>query len=456
MPTVLRTSGPHPDAPEHVAEVDLHRALADPEAPADLLVRETPGHQPQHLELPRAQRRAAGARRPPVGQQRPRDPRVERRLAAPPPADAARTSRRLAVLEEVADGAGGERLAHPVAVRERGEHHDRASDLLGEQPPGGLDAVQHRASTGPSGRRRAAAPRPARPPARRPRLADDADAAGRRSSAARPARTRAWSSTSSTPDRPGRACHRCMVGTSSRQPLPRRAPERTRSVGTAADADVGQQPHPEVSLGRLGQDRGGVEARPVVRSTSSTSGRALRPAGDRDAAGLGVPRRRCGGTPGRPGTPARSAAGGSSTASAPVERHLDVRASAAARRGRASASARPADAQRGRVDVDQQRPQPADARAHACRRRCRSSAASRGVVAGARPGRRRRRREGARRELLDRAVVQRGRRSAAAPRPRRPPPGASQRLALGLRAAHARDQRPGQRGLRDQRGAAGC
>src|SRR4051812_5286580 len=68
------------DPPEDVAEVDLDGALGDAQPAADLLVGQSLCHEQQHLALARAEVRTRGV--PPPGEQRPGDPRIQRRVAA--------------------------------------------------------------------------------------------------------------------------------------------------------------------------------------------------------------------------------------------------------------------------------------------------------------------------------------------------------------------------------------
>ena len=109
---------------EDAREVRLDGLLADVQAAGDELVRQALDHQGQHLALARRQI-ARGVRAHGRRQQGARGARVQRRLAAGGRADAALELRRRRVLQEVADGAGVERLQDARAVGERGEDHDR-------------------------------------------------------------------------------------------------------------------------------------------------------------------------------------------------------------------------------------------------------------------------------------------------------------------------------------------
>src|SRR6478609_2507211 len=112
-----------PDLTEDVAQVHLDRALADAEGARDLLVRQAARDVGEHLALTVAERRAGPA---PIGrwQQRARHAGVERGVPGRRRPHRVEDVTRLAVLEQVADGAGLDGVAHPIGLRERREHDD--------------------------------------------------------------------------------------------------------------------------------------------------------------------------------------------------------------------------------------------------------------------------------------------------------------------------------------------
>ena len=143
----------------------------------------------------------------------------------------------LAVLEQVALGAGLERVEDPALLGERGEHQDVRLRVRGQHGRRWRRRRRCRASTGPSARRRAAARRPAGPPPRRPAASPTTTRSAVVESRARsPPRTIAWSSTRSTEitGAPASASRRSpgiiRPGPRSRRGCPGPGAERTDSV----------------------------------------------------------------------------------------------------------------------------------------------------------------------------------------------------------------------------------
>src|SRR5262249_22545071 len=120
----LRPIG-HTDPLEQVREMALDGLLADTEPASDLLVRLAVDHQPKDVALPRREVATAGWGVVTGGlQEDGGGPGRERRLASGGRADRGMELARLRVLQEVADGAGVQRVDDPVTVAERREDHD--------------------------------------------------------------------------------------------------------------------------------------------------------------------------------------------------------------------------------------------------------------------------------------------------------------------------------------------
>ena len=95
----------------------------------------------------RGLRSAAGAvpaARDGVGSRAPRDPGVEGHVALGGRAHRGEQGGGVGVLEQVADGAGVQRLPHPLLVGEAGEHDDAGAGQGADDLAGRLDAVHHR------------------------------------------------------------------------------------------------------------------------------------------------------------------------------------------------------------------------------------------------------------------------------------------------------------------------
>jgi hypothetical protein len=121
----------------------LDRLLADAEPPRDLLVLEPRADEREHLALTFGEL-GRGSALASCAEHRAGRFRGERRLAARRSADRRHELVRLRVLEQVADGAGVERLQDALPVRERREDDDGGFCRLAEEPTGRLDAVEAR------------------------------------------------------------------------------------------------------------------------------------------------------------------------------------------------------------------------------------------------------------------------------------------------------------------------
>src|SRR6478752_8883833 len=108
-----------PDRAEDAGQVGLHGLLADLEPASDLLVRQALRHEHEHLAFAiREDIQRVGSA---LGSEhRPCRPRIERRFAAGGCVDAAYELLGFGVLQQIADGAGAQRLDDPLPVHERG------------------------------------------------------------------------------------------------------------------------------------------------------------------------------------------------------------------------------------------------------------------------------------------------------------------------------------------------
>ena len=113
----------HSDAPEHVAQMHLHRALGDARASARSACSPAPC---SRAAAPRSRDRSAAARRlrRSTAATRPRHAGSSGACPAARRAHRGEHLVRAAVLEHVSRRPGGDRLAHPRLVRERRQHDD--------------------------------------------------------------------------------------------------------------------------------------------------------------------------------------------------------------------------------------------------------------------------------------------------------------------------------------------
>src|SRR6476646_2993145 len=128
-----------PDRAEDAGQVGLYGLPPDLEAASHLLFREGVPPQPEHLAfaVPGDIQRVGSA----LGSEhRPCRPRIERRFAAGGCVDAANELLGLGVLQQIADGAGAQRLDDPLPVHERGQDDHLDAGSLGRDPAGRLDA----------------------------------------------------------------------------------------------------------------------------------------------------------------------------------------------------------------------------------------------------------------------------------------------------------------------------
>jgi hypothetical protein len=129
------------DLREHLGQVCLDGLLADLQPTGDELVREALPDQREHLALAGAEL-DRGAHLRSLGDHLVRGARGQRRLAPGSGADAADDLVGVGVLEQVAERAGVECAENPVAVGERGQHHDPGRRPRRDQRTGDFDPVE--------------------------------------------------------------------------------------------------------------------------------------------------------------------------------------------------------------------------------------------------------------------------------------------------------------------------
>jgi hypothetical protein len=126
---------------EDVADVGLHRLVADVEGQGDLAVGAAMGELLEHLLLPLGELLGERAAAHQVLEHRAGHGWIEDGLAAGGAAHGGDQDLRLRVLADVADGAGPQRRHHPGLVGVGGQHHHLGVGREGADAAGGLDAI---------------------------------------------------------------------------------------------------------------------------------------------------------------------------------------------------------------------------------------------------------------------------------------------------------------------------
>ena len=333
----------------------LDGALADAEPAGDLLVGQP---LPDQAAAPRARAavsstRRRTARRAP--QQLAGGPRVQRRLAAADRPDAGEQVLGVGVLEQVADRAGVERRDDPLAVGERRQHQHLGAELLGDDPPGRLDAVDAGHLQVHHARRRAA---PRATTATRLRavggLPTTSMSSAPHEQLRQPGADDGVVVDEHHPDRSAR-----VIASTSRRtvvpcPGPRIDVEPAAGLvrpGRASPRRPKVLPSPAVAAGRT---------RPRRRRPPARAGRPVAATDDVERRGAARAAARCGPPPGRPARPARTASSEASGDAVDLDR------------------GRPSPARRGRRDqVVERRGEPVGVAGRAGRSRPAATAATR-------------------------------------------------------------------------------